>query len=154
MLGIDHFCICHSFPTRWSPYFFGCNHTNWYWHCFLLDGTTRYLSPVTPSCPFLGPTFWKLNGLILSPITSFLGRSPTQARVYLAYSKCSFKYHANMSLLMCGSKGKRLVISSSYHTCISFIFSSFFSNAYLSWLATSYNCPFFIMLVWVIPLMI
>jgi hypothetical protein len=49
-----------------------------------------------------------------------------------------------MSLFMCGSKGK----SSSYHICISFIFSSFFYNEYLSWLATSYNCPFFIMSVW------
>jgi len=27
MLGYDHFCICHSFPTRRSPSFFSCDGT-------------------------------------------------------------------------------------------------------------------------------
>jgi hypothetical protein len=50
---------------------------------------------------------------------------------------------------MCGSKGRRLVISSSYHTYISFILDPFSHNTtYLYWLATSYNCPYFMVWMW------
>jgi hypothetical protein len=53
-----------------------------------------------------------------------------------------FKYRVNTFLFMCGSRDRRLVISSSYHTYILFIFNPFFYNImYLFWLATSYNCP-------------
>jgi hypothetical protein len=50
---------------------------------------------------------------------------------------------------MCGSRDKRLVINLSYHINILFILSPFsYSITYLFWLATSYSCPSFIMLVW------
>ncbi len=50
---------------------------------------------------------------------------------------------------MCRSKGKSFVINSSYHTYISFILSPLPSNiTYPCWLATSYSCPSFIVLVW------
>jgi hypothetical protein len=46
-----------------------------------------------------------------------------------------------IGLCLCGSRGKRLVINSSYHTCILFIFNPLLYNmTYSSWLATSYNC--------------
>jgi hypothetical protein len=49
--------------------------------------------------------------------------------------------------LICGCKGKHLVISSLYHTYILFILKSFFYNTmYPFWFA--YGCPFFTMLVW------
>jgi hypothetical protein len=35
MLGYDHFCTCHSFPTRWSPSFFSCDGTCRKWHLSL-----------------------------------------------------------------------------------------------------------------------
>jgi len=55
----------------------------------------------------------------------------------------------NMFPPMCGSKGRCLVINLSYHTCISFTFSPFpYNIMYLSWLATSYGFPSFMMLVW------
>jgi hypothetical protein len=59
------------------------------------------------------------------------------------YHKNSFGYCASTFAFMCGSKGGHLVISSSYHTNISFIMNSLsYNTMYLSWLATSYSCPF------------
>jgi hypothetical protein len=50
---------------------------------------------------------------------------------------------------MCMSKGRHLVISSSYHTNISFIISPFsYNTMHSSWLVTSYSCPPFTMLMW------
>jgi hypothetical protein len=146
MLGIDYSYTCHSFLAKWSPYLSRCNSTCWDWHFPLPNGTTKYPNHVTPSCLTSSPTLWKPNGSILSLVASFFGRSPTQARIYLACSKKKFIYHANIFLFMYGSKGKCLVINSSYHTYISFIINPFPSNtAYPSWLATSYNCPSFTM---------
>jgi hypothetical protein len=53
----------------------------------------------------------------------FFGKLPTQAKVLHTSNIHSLRYHANTSLFMHESKGKRLVISSSYLTCISFIFN-------------------------------
>jgi len=54
-----------------------------------------------------------------------------------------------MSLLLCMCKGRHVVIDSSYHICISFIFSPFpYNTTYSSWLATSYSSPSFTMLMW------
>jgi len=65
------------------------------------------------------------------------------------YHKNSFRYCASTFPFICGSRGKHLVISSSYHTNISFIMNSFsYNTMYLSWLATFYSCPPFTMLVW------
>ncbi len=51
----------------------------------------------------------------------------------------------NTFLLLCGSKGKRLVINSSYHTYISFILSPLpYSIIYPSWFVTSYSRPSFL----------
>jgi hypothetical protein len=109
----------------------------------------KCLSHVTPTCPLSGPTLWKPNGSILSLVVGFFGWSLTRAKVCFVSSKHSFGYHVSASLLMCGFKGRCLVNSLSYHTNISFIISPFFYNtSYPSWLATSYNCPPFMMLMW------
>jgi hypothetical protein len=50
---------------------------------------------------------------------------------------------------MCGSKGRRMVINSSYHTFILFILSPFFYKiAYLSRFATSYSRSSFMVSMW------
>jgi hypothetical protein len=54
----------------------------------------------------------------------------------------------NMFPFICRSRGKCLVISSCYHTYISFIFSPLLYNiTYMFWFATSYSCPSFMVLV-------
>jgi len=71
MLGFDCSCIYHLFPTGWSPYFFQCNGTYQDW-CFPLPiGTIGYPNFITPSCPFLGPSFWESCSIILFSFTSF-----------------------------------------------------------------------------------
>jgi hypothetical protein len=76
-------CLRQVFITRWSPYSFRCNNTCWDWHFLILDNITRCPSYVTPSCSFLGPTFGKLNGLVLSLGISFFSRLFTQIGVCL-----------------------------------------------------------------------
>jgi hypothetical protein len=86
---------------------------------------------------------------ILSLVVSFFGKILTWIRVCLAFSRHSFGYHASMFPFTCGSRGRRLFISSSYDTYISFIISPLFYNTmYLFWLGTSYGFPFFMALVW------
>jgi hypothetical protein len=54
-----------------------------------------------------------------------------------------------MSPFMCGSRGRCLVINSSYHASILFIINPLsYNTTYSSWLATSYSCTPFIVLVW------
>jgi hypothetical protein len=54
-----------------------------------------------------------------------------------------------MFSLMCGSRGRRLVISSFYHISILFIINSLsYNTMYPSWIVTSYSCPLFIVLMW------
>jgi hypothetical protein len=149
MLNIDCSYTCHSFPTRWSPYYSGCNNTCWNWHFPIPNGTMRYSSLVTPSYSLSCLTIWEPNGLVWSSITSFFDRSPTRAKVCLAFNICSFKYYASTFSFICRSKVRCLVISSSYHTCISFILSPLSYNiTYLFGFVTSYICPSFMLLVW------
>jgi hypothetical protein len=50
---------------------------------------------------------------------------------------------------MCRSRGKCLIINSSYHICILSIFSWLHYNiTYLSWFATSYGYPFVMVSMW------
>jgi hypothetical protein len=149
VLGIDCFCTCLSFPTGQSLYYSKCNNTYWDRPFLVLHKTKRCLNHITLGCSLSGPTLWKPNGLILSPIVSFFGGLLRWTKVCFNSSKCSFKYHASMSPLMCRSKGMHLVINSFYHISISFIMNSFFySTMYSSWIVTSYSCPLFTMLVW------
>jgi len=54
-----------------------------------------------------------------------------------------------MFLLMCKSRGRCLVISSSYHICISFIFNTLpYNTTYPSCFATSYGCLFVMVSMW------
>jgi hypothetical protein len=70
------------------------------------------------------------------------------AKISFTFNKCCFRYHVNMFPFMCGCKGRRLVINSFYHTYILFIFIPLpYNTTHPSWLATSYNCPFFTVLV-------
>jgi hypothetical protein len=109
----------------------------------------KYANHVTPSYPLSNHTFWKHNGLILSLVVGFFGRLPTWIGIYFAFNRCSFRNHVNMALLMCKSKGKCLVISLSYHICISFILNPLLYNImYSSWLASSYSCPSFTVFLW------
>jgi hypothetical protein len=147
MFDINHFCTCHLFLAKWLSYSYKCNSTCWDWHFFILDGTMRYLNHVTSNCPLSSPTFRKLNDLVLSPVASFFGKSPTWVEVYLTSNKCFFKYHASMFPLR--SRSKCIVIGWSYHAYISFILSPFpYGITYPLWLVTSYNCPFFTMSMW------
>jgi len=147
MLGTDHFCIYHSFSIRWSSYSFGCSSTCWNYYFLNQNDVTKYRSHVTPGCLISCPTLWELSGFVLSPITIFFGRLPTQVGICIAFNRHYFKYHVNMFSPMCGSK--HLVINSSYHTSISSIFNLLpYNTTYLSCLATSYGCPFVIMSVW------
>jgi hypothetical protein len=142
MLGIDCFYTCHS-----SPYSSRCNNTCWNWHFPILNDIMKYPNPFTLGCPFLGPTFWKPNGFVLFLVVGFFSRS--LIKVYFIFSRHFFKYHTNRSPFMCGLRGRHLVIISSYHTCILFILSPLLYNImYLFWLALSYGCPSFTMLVW------
>jgi hypothetical protein len=106
-------------------------------------------SHVTLGHPVLSPTFWEPSGSILSLTAGFFSKSPTQARVCLTFSRHFFKYHAITSPLMCGSKGRHLVINSSYHTYISFVLSPLsYSTTYSFWLITFYSYPSLIMSMW------
>jgi hypothetical protein len=70
-------------------------------------------------------------------------------QVCFTFSKHTFEYCANTSSIRCESKGRHLVISSSYDTYILFILNLFSYNiTYLYWLATSYNSPFFMLSMW------
>jgi len=125
---------------------FGCYSTCWNWYFPIVDGVMRYINHVTPSCSLSSPTLWDLSGLIFSPDIGFFSRSPTQTKVCFTYNRCSFIYHASTFLLMCKSKGKHLIISLLYHTCISSILNPLpYNITYPSWLATSYGCPSFMM---------
>jgi hypothetical protein len=71
------------------------------------------------------------------------------AGICFPFSRCSFGNHVSTSPLMCGSRDKRLVINSSYHTHIPFIIGPLsYCTTYLFWLATSYNYAPFTVLVW------
>jgi hypothetical protein len=100
------------------PYSSGCSNTRWDQHFPIPNGTTKCLNNVGPGCLFLGLTLWELNGLVFSPIANFFNKSPTWVGVCFTSSRCSFGYHANTFLFMCGSRGKRLVINLFYHTNI------------------------------------
>jgi hypothetical protein len=58
-------------------------------------------------------------------LPSFFYKLPTQIRVCHTFNRCSFTCHANMSLILCKSNHKHLVINPSYHTYILFVYSSF-----------------------------
>jgi hypothetical protein len=149
VLGIDCSYIYHSFLAGWSPYSFRYNNTCWNPHFPIPNGTTKHPNHVTPRCPLSCPTFWKPSGSILPPVVSFFGRSLAWVGICFLFNRQSFEYRMNMFLLMCGSKGRRLIISSSYHTIILFIISPFSYNImHPSWLATSYSYPPFMVLVW------
>ncbi len=148
-MGTAHSYTCHLFPVGWLFYSFICSNACWDWHFFVPGGTMRCSTHVTPGHLLSCPTLWELSYSIIPLIASFFGGSFTQAGVCFPFSRHSFKYHTSTSLLMCGSRGRCLVISSSHHTNISFIISSFSYNiTYPFWLATSYSDPPFMVLVW------
>jgi hypothetical protein len=57
---------------------------------------------------------------------NFFGGLPTQTRVCFTSSRHSLRYHVITFPFMCGSRGKCLVINSSYHIYILFILNHFF----------------------------
>ncbi len=104
---------------------------------------------ITLGCLLSGPTLWESSGLILSRVVGFFGGSPMWVEVCFTSSRRSFKHHVNTFPFMCESRDKHLVINLSYHTCILFIFNPFFYSTMLPcWLATSYGCPYFTVLMW------
>jgi len=109
----------------------------------------KYASHVTPSCLLLSPTLWKPSSSILSPVIGFFDGLFTWIRVCFASNRHPNRYHVNMFLFMCGSRGRHLVINLSYHNRISSILSPFScSTTYSSWFATSYCCPSFTVSMW------
>ncbi len=71
------------------------------------------------------PPFENLVAQLYTHLPSFFYKPPTQTRVCHTFNKCSFTCHANMSLILCRSNHKHLVINPSYHTYILFVFSLF-----------------------------
>jgi len=57
MLGFDHSCIYHLFPTKWSPYYSRCRGICWNQHFSLPTSNVRYSNFTTPSGPFSSPPF-------------------------------------------------------------------------------------------------
>ncbi len=134
--------------NRMITYFSRCSNTCWNQHFPVPNGTMKCLNHVTLGCSLSCPTFWEISGFVL-PNCIVFGESFTRTWVCFLFNRCSFGYCVNMSLLMCGSKGRHLVISSSYHTIfLSIIGSCFYITTYLSWLATSYSCTPFTMSMW------
>jgi hypothetical protein len=128
VLGIDYSRTCDLFPIGWSFYSFRCNNTCWDWHFPIWDDITKCPNHVIISCSFLGPTLGKPNGSILSLVVIFFGKLPTRVKVFLIFSRCSFEYRVNTFSFMCGSRGKRLVISSSYHAIIPLLSTHFLTT--------------------------
>jgi len=131
-----HSCTCHSFPTWWLPYFSQCSNTCWNWHFPVLDGTTRCSNHVTQRCLLSCPTLWKLNGSSLPLVASFFCGSLTRTTICFPFSRHYFGYHTSTSLLMCESKGRCLVISSSYQPTFHLSSAHFFTT-----LCTHLNLP-------------
>jgi hypothetical protein len=97
----------------------------------------------------LGVINFEPSGSILSLVASFCGGLLTWIGVCFAFSIHSFRYHVSTFPFMCRSRGMHLFISSSYHTCISFVMNPLLYNTmYLFWLATSFGFPSFMALVW------
>ncbi len=114
------------------------------------DGTMRCLSHVIRGLSLSCLTFWEPTGSILTLVAGFFGGSFTWVGICLFFSRLSFKYCVSTSMFMCESKGKCLVINSSYHINILFIIGPlfFYNTTYPSWLATCYSCPPFTMSMW------
>jgi hypothetical protein len=116
---------------------------------FLNKGEVLQIGPFHTMCVFSHPTLWEPSDSVLPLVASFFGGSVTRVGVCFPSSRHFFGYHASTFSLMCGSRGKCLVINSSYHTNTSFIISPLFYNTtYLFWLATSYNCTPFMVSMW------
>ncbi len=75
MLNTSYSCTCRLFPTKWSPYSFGCilklafSHSRWHYEIHKLC----YFKLFTLRSHLLRP-----NGSILSPIISFFDGSHTR----------------------------------------------------------------------------
>jgi hypothetical protein len=112
------------------------------WHC-------KIHKPCYPRLSIFRSHLLRACWFNLILVTGFFGKSLTWTKVCFISSRHSFKYHGNTFMLTCRSRGKRLVISSSYHTCILSILNPLsYSITYPSWLATSYGCPFVMASMW------
>jgi len=107
------------FPIGWLPYSPRCSSTCWDRHFLVPNGIMRCPSHVIPGCLLSCPTFWELNGLVFTLVTSFFGESLTWTWFCFLSSRHSLRYCASTSLFMHKSRGRHLGISSSYHTSIS-----------------------------------
>ncbi len=104
---------------------------------------------VTLSCPFLGPTLWEPMVQSYPQLQISLANHLHKQEFASLLIKNFFEYCARTSMFMCESKGRHLVINSSYHTYILFILSPLsYNTTYSSWSVTFYNYPYFTMLVW------
>jgi hypothetical protein len=94
--------------------------------------------------------FWKrLHDTIVFSFTCYFYGPFAQSEVCHIFSRCSFKCHVITSPILCKFSYECLVISSSYHTYISFIFNSLPYNViYLLWLVISYSYTFFTLSMW------
>jgi hypothetical protein len=139
MFGSNCFCTYHLFPIGWS-FFFQWSDTWRNQHFSLPFGTT-------PSCLFSCPPLLESYGTIVSSLASFFNKLPMW-RVFHIF-RCSLGHHMGNSSILCKSIHERLVISPSYHIYILFVIGLLLYNVmYPYWLATSYSCTFFMLLVW------
>jgi hypothetical protein len=113
MLGFDHSYISLLFLIGWSLYSFSCGGTNKDRYLSFLNHIMGYPCNVTWGHPITCLAFWKSSSVILSSNAVFLYGPITWARIYFAFSKCSFECWANMFSLLCKSNNRGLVINSS-----------------------------------------
>ncbi len=108
-----------------------------------------YPNFITLGCSFLSPSFWKACLIVIFSFILFFDGSPTRAKVFHIYSRCSLECYVNMISILCKSSCEHLVISSSYHTYISFVFDSLpYIVTYPLWFVTSYYYTSFTLSMW------
>jgi hypothetical protein len=133
MLGFDYSCINFLFLAWWSSYSFLCDGTCKDWYLSFPNCTMGYLCNVTWDCPITCLTFWKSSNVILSSSVVFFYGPTTQTWIYFTFNRCSFGCCVNMSLLLCRSSSRGLVIANP--TCTNLRVTCFDNNN-----ACSDNC--------------
>jgi hypothetical protein len=148
VLGTDFFYICHLFLLGWLPYFSKSSSICWNWH-FFSKWPYEMPKPCYPKVCVLMSHPLRTKWFSFTPSCRFLWWMFTRAKVCFPFNRRSFGDCASMTLFMCRSKGKHLVISLSYYTNILFIIGPLSYNiTCLSWLAKSYNGSPFMVPMW------
>jgi hypothetical protein len=97
----------------------------------------------------MSPLLKMLHDTFISSFTCYFYGPIAQSKICHTFSRCSFKCHTSTSPILCKFNYECLIISLSYHTCISSFLNSFlYDIMYLLWLVISYSCTFFTLSMW------